>query len=417
MKKSKILINSFIATVVIIFLSEWIQSLEILTFPPGFRHVAMFVLFFMNWLLLGKGLNLDLKYKKYIFGLSIFLVISLLYAVSGFFNFFLGLVFTFVFVILFILGSNIKTSRNTLLSLLKALLTFITLTSVYSIFEGLIKGISLREGVTLFREVGALGTMMNIGVIIALSLYVVTKNQKKFFYYALFLSLGVLLTILKKTIISNLIVWTFYFIYESNVKSRFKIIFFSIFVVFAGFLVIGEKFEEDIDKNLSYLNDVGSEDHVRLGMYYASYNVARDYFPFGSGLGSFASLSSITGGYSKLHYDYNVAYIGYNGPEHVSSGRHTLLDTFWPHIIAELGVLGSILYLFLWFFPVKKPFKLIRKTKDNFLKGISFLIILINFTMFWEGFTLYTPEIPGFVLIHSGLVGLCYFHLKQKYII
>ena len=38
--------------------------------------------------------------------------------------------------------------------------------------------------------------------------------------------------------------------------------------------------------------------------------------------------------------------IGSNSPAAVAEGAHTLLDTFWPHIIAELGYIGSILLPF-----------------------------------------------------------------------
>ena len=36
--------------------------------------------------------------------------------------------------------------------------------------------------------------------------------------------------------------------------------------------------------------------HVRIGMYLASFNIASDFFPSGSGFGSFGSLASISGG-------------------------------------------------------------------------------------------------------------------------
>jgi hypothetical protein len=149
-------------------------------------------------------------------------------------------------------------------------------------------------------------------------------------------------------------------------------------------------------------------------MYLACYNIAKDFFPFGSGLGTFASLASITNGYSDIHFQYGVAYIGANSPQDVLDHNHTLLDTFWPHIFGELGFLGSLLYLFMWFYPCRLAYKTFRNTSVPFLKAISFYLFAVIIVMTWEGFSLYTPEIPSFIMFHSGIGGLCFYHLNKN---
>jgi hypothetical protein len=129
------------------------------------------------------------------------------------------------------------------------------------------------------------------------------------------------------------------------------------------------------NENAFYLNDVGPSGHVRIGMYLASFNIMLDFFPLGSGMGTFGSLASIVNGwYSTIYFDYGVAYIGANSPEEVNIGHHTLLDTYWPHIWGELGLLGSILFLNLWFFPLKLSFSFLRLCKDPFIKGLYHLL-------------------------------------------
>ena len=285
--------------------------------------------------------------------------------------------------------------------------------SVFPILQAIFSRTTLRDIPTLFRELGAFGVVMNISTIISIALYIIT-SKKKYLYWAVFFSFGVMMTILKKTMVSNAVVWIFYFIFQANSKTKLRLVFFALILLVFGNFFIGKQFDENIQENNEYMEKFGPEENVRLGMYIVSFNINRDYFPFGSGMGTFASLSSIAGQYSKIYYDYGVNYIGMNNPEDVANGKHTLLDTYWPHIFGELGLFGTILFLYLWFFPFKLGMVNYKFTDDPFIKGVSFYIVLMVLTMTWEGFTLYTPEMPGFVLLHSGLSGLCYHHLKTK---
>lgn len=143
-------------------------------------------------------------------------------------------------------------------------------------------------------------------------------------------------------------------------------------------------------------------------MYIASFRIANDNFPFGSGFGTFASLPSIYNGYSELYYIYGVDKIGSNSYFDVQNGSHTLFDTFWPHILAELGYIGSILYIIVWILPVYKSIKLIKLANDNFIRSLLFYIISVLIMIFFEGFTLFTPEVPSFIFFHACLTGISF---------
>ncbi len=411
--KFSLITISFVLTTVLVFLSEWIQSLGFISFPLGFRHLIITFLILSNWFFFGRKLKVELNYLIAIIILVCFVSVAFFFSKAPLFNYILGFFFTFLFMFLFIMSSNIKTSTTVIIKIFKYLLLYFSIMSIISIFESLSKGSSLREYSGLFRELGAFGAVMNISTIISLSLYIIT-SKKFFLYVAMFFSIGVMMTVLKKTIISNIIVWLFYFVNQSNLKNRLVLILVFVSIFISSFFLIGDELTKDIDNNAAYLESTGPSEHVRLGMYIASYFIDVDYFPFGSGLGTFGSLSSIMGGYSVVHYDYGVAYIGANSPEDIAAGNHTLLDTYWPHIFGELGFIGTILFLFIWFFPLKKAFVNMKITNDPFIKGMTFYIIMIIVSTTWEGFTLYTPEIPSFVLLHSALMGLCYYHLKQQ---
>jgi hypothetical protein len=411
--KFSLITISFVLTTILVFLSEWIQSLGFISFPLGFRHLIITVLILLNWFFFGRKLKVEFNYLIAIILLTCFVIVGFFFSKATLFNFILGFFFTFLFLFLFIFSSNTKTSKNVIINIFTYLLYFFAVMSIISIFQSLSAGASLREYSGLFRELGAFGSVMNISTIISISLYLIT-SKKIFLYFAIFFSIGVMMTILKKTIISNIFVWLFYFFYQSSTKNKLKLVFIFVFITFSSFFLIGEELSKDIDNNSSYIESVGPTEHVRLGMFIASFYICTDYFPFGSGLGTFGSLSSIMGGYSVVHYDYGVAYIGANSPEDIVRGSHTLLDTYWPHIFGELGFLGTILFLLIWFFPFKNAFRNFKVIDDPFVKGVSFYVVMVLICITWEGFTLYTPEIPSFVLLHSGLSGLCYYHLKPQ---
>ena len=228
--QNKWIVRSFIFTTILVFLSEWIQKNNFFNFPLGFRHIAIVLLFLVNAMIFTKKLYVPKKYKRVLFLLFIFLIIAFFYSESAFFNYILGVFFTFLFVFIFVSGINTKTSRLTIIKILKHLVIFIFLMSIVPVVQGVTAGTTLRWLPGAFREVGALGTTMNIGCIICLVLYIFNP-KKKYLYLALFFSFGVILTILKKTIVSNFLVWAAFFVYQGKVKVKMKIILFTIVIL------------------------------------------------------------------------------------------------------------------------------------------------------------------------------------------
>jgi hypothetical protein len=79
---------------------------------------------------------------------------------------------------------------------------------------------------------------------------------------------------------------------------------------------------------------------ARVALYVGSVAIARDYFPLGAGLGRFGSWISREQ-YSDLYHQYGldrVHGLRENNPRFVT-------DTFWPQILGETGVIGTIGYV------------------------------------------------------------------------
>lgn len=170
-----------------------------------------------------------------------------------------------------------------------------------------------------------------------------------------------------------------------------------------------EGLQSNIDDNIDYIGDVGFEEHVRLIMYFASFKIAMDYFPFGSGAGSFGSLASISNYFSPLYDLYGVSVVPSNTVAAVEIGAHTLLDTYWPHILAEAGFFGTFLMIFLYITPLKIAITTLKsKNIPAQIIFCAFLALCISLSLFLEGFALYTPEAPSFLMFTGGICGYCY---------
>ena len=83
-------------------------------------------------------------------------------------------------------------------------------------------------------------------------------------------------------------------------------------------------------------------ENVRAGMLEASFRIAAEHFPLGTGGGTFGSAASYQfGNYSQLYFDYGI-YLLWGGSPDFSS---FLQDMGWAKCIAEGGALGVIFYL------------------------------------------------------------------------
>jgi hypothetical protein len=383
--------------------------------PGGLKHIFLFFTVAFFWFKKGSKLYTfnSIYYKMILFT---FFYVILLFFISKIplINYSLGYFFTFIFTLIFILSVNTKIDINELFLLFKLFLITFLFLSLITIFYSLITGQLINTHYFgFFRELGAFATILNISTILSLVLFLKTNN-KLYLYIGILFSFFVILTIMKKSIIANFFIWFIYIFSKGSRKQ--KIIQFSLFLFLTFILLFSFKNQllNNINLNIEYINAAG-DDHVRIAMYNAAYKISKDHFPFGIGLGSFGSLPSLYNGYSKVYYDYNIYLIEPLSPERVNSAEgHDLFDTFWPHILGEVGFIGILIFLFSWFYPIIIAIKYFKKNSSNTIKALSFYVISIGFVIFLEGFALYTPEIAAFIIFHSCFTGLCIYHLNNS---
>lgn len=102
--------------------------------------------------------------------------------------------------------------------------------------------------------------------------------------------------------------------------------------------------------------------------------IAREYFPLGTGFGTFGSTYAEQH-YSQVYYLYGIA----DNPELGVESKLYLTDLFWPILFGETGVLGTIIYcilILLLFMQIQKVYFYNRK--KYFLLIYMFVFMLMT---------------------------------------
>ena len=152
---------------------------------------------------------------------------------------------------------------------------------------------------------------------------------------------------------------------------NFKTIFFLLLAIVLMMIYAWKRFSSFYIENGIEANSV-EEMYARPSLYYTAWEIFKDYFPFGSGFGTFASHASAVY-YSRLYYDYGISNIfglQPDAPDFVS-------DTYFP-VLAQFGVVGAYLFfLFMW--KRTREYWRIYKKGDTKEMMVMKLLILIYF--------------------------------------
>lgn len=392
----------------VLVLSDWVQQSIGLFLPVGFRHVILLMGFIILFIAT-KDKSHEFNTKQLI-SLGLITLLCILMIISlpvRIFNFFLGGFFTFLFFGVFYLSKTIKINIRVIHTTIKSIVLTLLILGIIPFCQAIIKLESMRWYPGFFRELGALGGCMNIGVI--LSLYLLVKERKKIYLViALVFSIIIFATILKKSILDLVIIWILFFWMFRNQLNLKKLHRYAILTCIATVPFLLQELITNINENVTYFDNVGADGHVRLVMYLKGASIANDFFPLGSGLGTFGTPASVFGTYSEIYHTYGISSIETLAPFRVMNGfKHTLFDTYWPHILAELGYLGLILFLYLWISPILLSRRKLKFHGNIINRKLANFVAISTITFIsLDGLTLFNPEIPLFIFFSHGLTSL-----------
>lgn len=348
--------------------------------------------------------------------------ILLLIIMFVFFNFFssdyvinarwyiIGTLFTLIIPITFILSYNIVFSERTILKLIASIVSFITLIFILIYFESYFIHHSFEKLQSDFflKNLGFAGTLGSINIALSLVLY----KLKRMNIYILIISFSFLTIVyigLLKAIFSSLLIITL-FVILFHAKRRLKKTAIAVFItaiIFIVFLSVNSLQDKASRYLYLYMQSDNVDKTPRVALYIASFNIAKNEFPFGSGQSTFGSFPvNIT--YNNIYHDYGLSNL--HGLQYKASPNF-LFDSYWSSIIGEMGFICAILYFILHIYPMLYSKKYL---KDENLAPFAFIVLSTTLIIVIESITLAIPYQVSFIIIYSSLNGIIFRLLKKS---
>ncbi|MDZ7870851.1 MAG: hypothetical protein U5L02_16895 [Rheinheimera sp.] len=206
----------------------------------------------------------------------------------------------------------------------------------------LMSGVIVPRFSGVFDFAGILSAVAAAGLCYFWFAYSVNNNKKNVFYVCLALAL-LMLTISRAEFLAAVTA-----IFLTSMLSTYgvgrKMLYIAIVVItlFLSFFLL----QEYLFHALVELGMItyGYDDLAPRALFLnTSLSIANDFFPFGSGLGTFGGVVAANSD-SDFYYKYLIAYEWYY------QYGWFLTDTYWPKFIAESGYIGSIFYFYFCFF-------------------------------------------------------------------
>ncbi|MEB5775834.1 hypothetical protein MXE95_17375 [Aeromonas caviae] len=258
----------------------------------------------------------------------------------------------------------------------------------------------LRTTPSLFNG-SSVYLFVSIGLAICISLYIYQLRQNKLFVaLAFLLFICILLTFSRKSIlVSALVLFSFFVFLGAKNLSGIRYFCFSIFILISASIVAAFLFYSGLlDRYTLLFSTYFSLDGdvpARTLLYLHSLMLAEREFPLGTGPGSFASAYAATN-YSNIYTE--LGYESVMGLQPMElGGPNYLMDTFWPHVIAEYGFLGGGVYLALWLYPCYR----VIKNRNKIPARLIFLVLSCYFVIFIESLGGSYPSQLYFVIMYS----------------
>ena len=322
----------------------------------------------------------------------------------------LGLFITYLPFFHFLISFNYPFTTADIFNYIRCLTISFLLISTIIFIENLVSNVSLDGDGMINSKIFGMGfyaSFCNQLLVLTIGKFIYSK-KKVYICLATSLLFIVLLSIQLKAIIGAMVVLLGYVF--MRVRSGFvKFVIPAIIISIALIITLNTpKLQEKITKYQElYLSEDAVNGVARTALYYTSFQIACDFFPFGTGQGTFGSVpSKITSDAVYRDYGINKIY-GLDG-----ESPDFRLDTHWAYILGENGLLGLLIYLWLLFYPIRAVSKLNTITPEN--RMYKFIVTMSVLTMFIESLALPLPNRLSMIFIYSGLSGIILRRLNEQ---
>ncbi len=255
---------------------------------------------------------------------------------------------------------------------------------------------------SLFTHPAVFGWFMSFAALYCFAFFIIFKRMPYFFTFVVFF-LGCFLAMKVKAIIgliAGLLIGLFFLPIKKLIKSSILIIFFAIICLFFFWPSISELFQSKID---IYVQSESYMEVARNVLYMKSFDIAKDFFPLGSGLGRYGSWISKVH-YSPIYEKYGLSKIwgmSKDEPKYIN-------DTFWPMVLGEIGFIGLVLYLGILLIFGRSLYKQIRYSENKYIKAFQLGTFMMLIESLFESIAnpIYTS--PPYHFFLFGSIGICY---------
>lgn len=359
--------------------------------------------------ILSQGISLPRRYSLW---LVIFLVLCSINAIISQYTvsimqFIIGTVITLIPFLYFIISYNYKFSKYEIVKFIDLLIIITITINIISLCETFI----FKSADQIVGFVGTsifwfqyLVSINNHIIILCIAMYKIS-NKKIYIYYIAICAIYVILSIQLKTYIGlGLILIGYVLIYhKQNILLNIIKIGVPLSILCVLLAQVPQIASKVIHYNNIYITD--SQGVARAELYKTAVDISINHLPLGSGQGTYGSIPANTYD-SQVYRDYQLEYI-WGLSKH--DDYNFRMDTHWASILGENGLLGTIVYLIIYTFPLFT----IRKYKNRF-KEYYFLITMCYIVISIESITLNLIARLPFIVIYSGLSGLILRHISNN---
>jgi hypothetical protein len=274
----------------------------------------------------------------------------------------------------------------------------------------------MRAGIPSVQAVcshpGVFGWFMAFMAAFSFAFSIIYRRPANLLLLFLF-TIGVFLSLRRKAVL-GLFVALLTGVLISKVSKRTKLITFSLLIL--GTIVLSFAFWPKLEFLLddAIFHYWYREEYLgpRLSLYLTGYEIGKDYFPLGAGLGRFGSWMSRVH-YSPLYYEYDLSkHLGLSEDD-----PQFLNDTFWPMIMGEIGFIGTCLMIIFIAGLLMRCFRLhLHFAQSRFEQAFSLGIVLILTEALTESLAtpIFAKSPQAYFILGAAGIGMSFFHFATE---
>ena len=326
----------------------------------------------------------------------------------------LGGAITLMPFIFFVASYNFGMSDGEIRQFVRGIICIVLFYAVFLYFDSLVlhtarsarAASALSEGAILSSNLirfGDFSSLCNQAVVFCLAEFYRTR-KRGLWYLIAFLAVTIVLTNQLKAIAGLGLVFTGYMLYLTRLPKWLKVSVITVAVgALAAVLSLSNIFTSKVDQLVEGgMSETAYEEIARPALYYRSVEMAADFFPLGTGQGTFGSVP-VNLIDSPVYEEYEL-----NGIWGLSidDELNFRMDTHWASVLGEMGFLGLALYLWLFFYPARRMRREVGPEGSREERSLRFMVRMGVITLFVESLVLALPKSFSFIVIYAGLAAV-----------